>query len=73
MIQSSNTCGVAIGSVGPVVKRGLLARLLDALALWQERSAQRTRLTGVEDHILRDIGLTRADFEQELRKPFWRG
>jgi uncharacterized protein YjiS (DUF1127 family) len=26
----------------------------------------------MDDHLLRDIGLSRADLEHEIEKPFWR-
>jgi uncharacterized protein YjiS (DUF1127 family) len=37
-----------------------------------ERARQRRHLAGLDDHMLRDIGLTRADVAAETRKPFWR-
>jgi uncharacterized protein YjiS (DUF1127 family) len=39
---------------------------------WLERSRQRRQLGGLSDHMLRDIGLTRADAWAEAEKPFWR-
>jgi uncharacterized protein YjiS (DUF1127 family) len=38
---------------------------------WQERSRQRHDLEYLSDHMLRDIGLTRADVLAEVTKPFW--
>jgi uncharacterized protein YjiS (DUF1127 family) len=38
---------------------------------WRERARQRRRLSQLDDHFLRDIGLTRAEAEEEARKPFW--
>jgi uncharacterized protein YjiS (DUF1127 family) len=52
--------------------RSLLSAILDRLLLWQERASQRHQLMTMEDHRLRDMGLTRADLEREMRKPFWR-
>jgi uncharacterized protein YjiS (DUF1127 family) len=46
----------------------LAARLLE----WQERSRQRSMLARLDEHLLRDLGLTRADAEEEYGKPFWR-
>jgi uncharacterized protein YjiS (DUF1127 family) len=51
--------------------RTLLATL-ELLMLWQERASQRQRLSMIDDHALRDVGLRRADLEPEIRKPFWR-
>ena len=45
--------------------------LLDLLIRWQERAFERKRLAAMDDHVLRDIGLSRADIDQEVRKPFW--
>jgi uncharacterized protein YjiS (DUF1127 family) len=32
----------------------------------------RRKLEGVDDHLLRDIGITRLQAEAEANKPFWR-
>lgn len=53
----------------------LMSRLrafVELLFTWQERWEQRERLSGLEDHILRDIGLSRVDALREAEKPFWR-
>jgi uncharacterized protein YjiS (DUF1127 family) len=46
--------------------------LFDLIALWQERRRQRAALMKLDGRLLRDIGLSLADVEQEIRKPFWR-
>jgi uncharacterized protein YjiS (DUF1127 family) len=63
---SSNRSGVAAAG-------GLLVALFDRLADWSERRRQRRALEALPDHLLSDIGLSRADAEQEADKPFWRG
>jgi uncharacterized protein YjiS (DUF1127 family) len=40
--------------------------------VWLDRSRQRRQLAQLSDHMLRDIGLTRADAWAEAEKPFWR-
>ncbi|WP_158045222.1 DUF1127 domain-containing protein [Skermanella pratensis] len=50
----------------------LLVSAFDALLDWQDRARQRHRLGEMDDHLLRDIGLSRADLEHEAAKPFWR-
>jgi len=45
---------------------------LIALARMHERSCQRRTLRDLDDHLLRDIGVTREQAEGEARKPFWR-
>jgi uncharacterized protein YjiS (DUF1127 family) len=49
-----------------------LWRAADLLLIWQERARQRRRLLTLNDYMLRDIGLTRADVLAESSKPFWR-
>ena len=49
-----------------------LVRFAQILSLWHERARQRRHLQTLSDHMLRDIGLTRADVCGECSKPFWR-
>ena len=46
--------------------------LLVAVETWLDRRAQRMELAELDDHILHDVGLSRADVEREMAKPFWR-
>jgi uncharacterized protein YjiS (DUF1127 family) len=43
------------------------------LATWRRRAAGRQQLCGLDDSMLRDVGLSRGDVEVEISKPFWRG
>ena len=54
---------------GPV---SMTARFFALLLTWQERSRQRHALVSLDDRMLKDIGLRRADVFLEARKPFWR-
>ena len=45
---------------------------LDGALTWAERSRQRRQLATFDDHMLRDIGVSRADVMAETAKPFWR-
>jgi uncharacterized protein YjiS (DUF1127 family) len=38
---------------------------------WEQRVRERRALASLDDRLLRDIGISRADAEQEVRKPFW--
>ena len=49
-----------------------LIRLNQLLQLWINRYRQRKSLKSVEDHILKDIGVSRVDALQEASKPFWK-
>lgn len=42
--------------------------VLDAL----ERRRERRQLAELDDRILHDIGVSRADIDAELRRPWWR-
>ena len=47
-------------------------RLTDYLQGWRERVQQRRALMTLDDRLLKDIGLSRADVWHEYEKPFWR-
>jgi uncharacterized protein YjiS (DUF1127 family) len=49
-----------------------LRRGLDTLRLWQERARGRQQLRTLNDHLLRDIGITHLQAAAEADKPFWR-
>ncbi len=49
-----------------------LRHALDTLRLWRERARGRQQLRTFDDHLLRDIGITRLQAEAEADKPFWR-
>jgi uncharacterized protein YjiS (DUF1127 family) len=46
--------------------------VFEQLAVWQERRRQRFTLARLDDRMLRDIGLTYSDVDNEISKPFWR-
>ena len=48
-----------------------LTALLNLLATWMERRRQRLSPDRLGDTLLRDIGLSSADVEGEVNKPFW--
>ena len=48
------------------------AVVIEDMLAWFERVRQRRQLGELSDHMLKDIGLTRADVEAEVTKPFWR-
>lgn len=56
------------------LRPGLAARLLRAVELvlgWQELARQRRALFTLDERLLKDIGITRADAEREASRPFW--
>lgn len=46
-------------------------RIADVLYEWQRRASERHHLRQLPDHMLKDIGMSRADAEGEVGKPFW--
>ena len=49
-----------------------LGQVRDTLRLWQDRVSGRQQLLRLDEHVLRDIGITRLQAEAEANKPFWR-
>ncbi len=53
-----------------------LARLplaiLETLLVWQERGQQRRHLVALDDRLLSDMGISRAEAAREAAIPFWR-
>jgi len=49
-----------------------LQNLNALILLWIHRYRQRKLLSDLEDHILKDIGVSRVDALQESSKPFWK-
>jgi uncharacterized protein YjiS (DUF1127 family) len=47
-------------------------RIIETPFVWAERVADRRHLAELDDHLLRDIGLNRAEVEAVSTKPFWR-
>jgi len=41
------------------------------VAEWRERAEQRRHLSGMNDRMLKDVGISRADAVREASKPFW--
>ena len=48
-----------------------LSRVILMLLRWQELARQRRALGALSDHMLKDLGLTRADALREAGRPFW--
>jgi uncharacterized protein YjiS (DUF1127 family) len=47
-------------------------RTLAKFGEWRRRSKDRARLAALDDRMLADIGVTRAEAEFLINKPFWR-
>lgn len=46
--------------------------LVRKIRKWQRLAYERSLLRSMDHRMLRDIGVTRAEAEEESRKPFWR-
>jgi uncharacterized protein YjiS (DUF1127 family) len=59
--------------VGEIAARlhAALAHAILVLLRWHELARQRRTLAAMDDHVLKDIGLTRVDAHREARRPFW--
>jgi uncharacterized protein YjiS (DUF1127 family) len=67
--DTAETIRVAIaGASLPAMSR----KVLIGLGNWYDRWQQRQHLADLDDHILRDIGISPREVERECAKPFWR-
>ena len=46
-------------------------QLVQLLMLWNQRQRQRQDLAELDDHFLRDVGISREAAEREAARPFW--
>jgi uncharacterized protein YjiS (DUF1127 family) len=60
------------GQSMPVLAHWALMVAVQLIA-WDHRQRSRKALAQLEDHMLRDIGLTHSAAYQEAEKPFWKG
>ena len=57
---------------GGYLMQALHGWLVRQIVLWIRRARTRKQLAGLDPRLLCDIGLTRAEAQAEIRKPFWR-
>jgi uncharacterized protein YjiS (DUF1127 family) len=46
--------------------------VIDGFVTWQRRHKDRLHLMALDDRLLHDIGISAADVEHEVSKPFWK-
>ncbi|NYZ17087.1 DUF1127 domain-containing protein [Azospirillum sp. RWY-5-1] len=64
---------VAAGQPVPESRlRRLFSAIRDRLLTWGERERERQWLADFNDHMLKDIGMTRGEMRHEVNKPFWK-
>lgn len=71
MTQTARTLGSLIVSAAEP-SRSLPVRAADTFLTWLERARTRRDLATMSDLQLKDVGLSRADIQGEVDKPFWR-
>ncbi len=49
-----------------------LRQVVATISTWIERDRMRRRLLNLDDRMLRDVGISRAEVHGEAAKPFWR-
>lgn len=67
--------GLLAASPAPLGRGGVgrfFTGLANRLAEWHERSQQRTHLAGMNERMLKDIGVSSVDALRESSKPFWK-
>jgi uncharacterized protein YjiS (DUF1127 family) len=57
----------------PRLLSGIVKSVSDTIGLWRRRARERAALARWEDRDMRDAGLSRAELQLEMAKPFWRG
>ena len=62
----------SVRHVGDSTFLGHLYRCAATVDMWLARVQQRRMLARLDDRLLRDVGISRAQAEAEARKPFWR-
>jgi len=55
----------------PPPRKSLILRLWETLEAWAERRRGRRELAGLDDRILKDMGICSIDALKESSKPFW--
>ena len=55
------------GSKAHTKPGSIVSRIFTFQGIWKERQ----RLAAMDDHLLKDIGLTREDVQKEAKRPTW--
>jgi uncharacterized protein YjiS (DUF1127 family) len=73
---SNRGIGSTLARSGVVLVRAMangLRRIVVAIDAMHTRHRSRVYLQSLDDRMLKDLGLSRADVVRESSKPFWRG
>lgn len=67
LVPRSGLAQIIASDVAPI-----LERIVETPIAWLERMRERRELAELNDSMLKDIGISRADVEHVVTKPFWR-
>lgn len=67
LVPRSGLAHIIAADLAPV-----LDRIVETPIAWIERVRERRQLAAFSDGMLKDIGVSRADVEHVVDKPFWR-
>jgi uncharacterized protein YjiS (DUF1127 family) len=67
LVPRSGLAQIIAADLAPV-----LDRIIETPIAWLERIRERQQLASLGDDMLKDIGVSRADVEHVVEKPFWR-
>ncbi|MEZ5628067.1 MAG: DUF1127 domain-containing protein [Rhodocyclaceae bacterium] len=69
---TQKACAPAVAStdLGSVL-RHLGRAVRTTITVWRQRSASRRELRELDEHVLRDVGISRGQADFEGNKPFW--
>jgi uncharacterized protein YjiS (DUF1127 family) len=75
--SGSHLVRIAVGSIGRPIRRaatdmdrlagGPIRRLATFISTWLKRDAEHRLLQSLDDHMLKDMGVSRCDIEREVR------
>ena len=68
----SRRLGAVPRQLGRRTTRSIAGRVLATCREWRRRARDRAQLARLDDRMLRDIGINRADAEFLSNKPLWR-
>ena len=71
-MSSTSTEGLLRPSSAFGRRASILTEAIDTLLRCYAVSRARSDMSRLDDRMLEDIGITRADVEYERRKPFWK-
>ena len=72
MTGIARTALSAVPSAAHRALRDFLSTVVSTVAAWSGRARQRRALAGLDDHILRDIGIDSRKALEESARPFWK-